>query len=172
MALVIGAELETRFPKQPVTEIWSAVILLSIFGLLFKWAYKTDNKRAYKLLLDSGLYSAETITSMSYNELLLRESMHKKDSSTNWSEFTFKQLKDLQASEKEAKRAEKAERGGFVDGFKSAQQGSKGFYGTHGKRIVCKNCGVRMMKHFGLWTDSAICQGKGIKCVPYEVPDL
>ena len=53
-----------------------------------------------------------------------------------------------------------------------AKKGSKGYFGTYGKRIVCKNCGVRMMKHFGLWSDSTTCSQKGIKCVPYEVPDI
>ena len=172
VALAIGAELEKMFPNQPITEIWmvTIVVIIAFFG--FKWAFKTDNKRALKMLSSSGYYSLELLNKMSYNELMLRERMHKKDPALDWSTYTYKQLIDLEAEEKEAKKAENASKPGFMDGFNQAQKGSKGFFGTYGKRIVCKNCGVRMMKHFGMWTDSAICQQKGIKCVPYEVPDL
>jgi hypothetical protein len=144
-ALAIGAELETMFPNQPVTEIWmtSIVILLVIFG--FKWALKTDNKRALKILSSSGHYSQENLNSMSYHELMLREKMHNKDPVFDWSIYTFKQLIEFEAEEKEAKSEE---------------------------AVICRNCGHKMgyfqrnRLHAGIFANP--CEKQGKFCIPIE----
>lgn len=109
---------------------------------------------------------------MSYLELLTRERSHKKDKTVNWSTYGFEQLLNIEAQEKAQRKLENAGGGLIPRIIGIAYSISEGFYGTSGRRIVCINCGGRMSKHIGIWSNSADCRNLGKKCVPYEAPNI
>ena len=151
-----------------------AIFIISIFTLpyfIYLWAklYKASLRNYLKTLAN---YESKDLAEMSLSELADRRKLHRLNKSADHRETPKNKLSLEIKQAIEFQRSQRGAVGQFVDGFNSASEGSKGYFGTYGKRIVCKNCGVRMMKHFGMWSDSAICQQKGIKCVPYEVPDL
>jgi len=156
--LYVGAEAERIFPGKPVTEIWmiSVVVVVFIFG--FRWALKADRRRALSHLASTGYYADEALKQMSTVELTARERRHKKDSSQDWSNYTFGELIKLEAAEKE----EKAERAAAAEARAEAAEVPRG-------KIVCINCGLRMSK-FITWNSSAVCINAGRRCVPYETP--
>jgi hypothetical protein len=156
--LFVGAEAERMFPGKPVTEIWMVSIVLAVFIFGLRWAFKADRRRALSHLASTGYYAEETLNQMSTVELTTREQRHKKDSSQDWSNYTFGELVKLEAAEK----AEKAARAAAVEARSEAAETPRG-------KIVCINCGLRMSK-FITWNSSQACISAGRRCVPYETP--
>jgi hypothetical protein len=117
-------------------------------------------------------YNAEDLNIMSYDELNKRRDLYRLNNNVDHTQTPKNQLGMAIKQAKEELKAQPGLVGGFVEGYKSATEGTKGFHGTYGKRIVCINCGERMSKHIGIWSTSIKCKDNDRKCVPLEAPDV
>lgn len=160
ISLGVGAELEAKFPDEPVTEIWGFSMLALIILFLVRWATKSDRKRATKLLSETGFYSESSLASMSGVELLARERRHKLDMAKDWSTCSFKELIDMEKADKAAALAVKA-----------ATQAREDASRPREKKFVCAKCGVKLGEfQRGYQMFGGKCEMGG-KCVPHEVPE-
>ncbi len=143
---------------------------LVVFGLpplLILWGgFAKSSLRNY--LARFANYSPESLAEMSFHELKLRRELYRLDKSTDYSSVA---KNDLQATIYQVKEDIKNNSKGLLGGFKAGLDsagGSGNFYGTPGQRIVCINCGQRMMKSLFGWSTSVKCADEGKKCVPHD----
>ena len=169
--LLIASSLYDAIKRDRFEGAIITIVIFSVPYFFYLWV-KSFKASLRNYLERFARYDSKPLEVMSLSELQKRRKLYRLNKDVDHRETTREQLNIKIKEEVDFQKSQPTAIGQFMDGFNEAQKGSKGFFGTHGKRIVCKNCGVRMMKHFGMWTDSAICQQKGIKCVPYEVPDL
>ena len=154
--------------KDPVSKILPVVLV--IFGLpplLIWWAAGT--KAAFRNYLSRFAdYPPDSLAEMSFHELKLRRELHRLDKSTDYRPVA---RSDLQSTIDQVKQDIKNNRLGVMGSLKAgfdSQGGTGNFYGTPGKRIVCINCGQRMMKSLVGWSNSVKCTQEGRNCVPHD----
>ena len=151
-----------------------AFLMIIVFGLpiFFYFWFGLAKTSLQKYLTRFAGYDAEKLQGMSLDELKKRRELYRLNTSANHTQTPKDQLSAAIKQEREVQKGQPGVLGQFLDGYNDATAGSKGFYGTYGKRMVCVNCGQRMSKHFGMWSTSHQCQQAGRKCVPYEAPEV
>ena len=131
---------------------------ISAFVIFVVFAYWVNSFINRSKLVKKYNYSKEQVQNMSNWEVQLREEISRADPGTDYRAIPYKDLKKI-FKEKTLS---------LEDYISLAEQGYSEGLGTPGKRIVCLNCGARMSKVLGMWSDSSQCINLGKKCVPHN----
>lgn len=155
--------------------------LLVILGIIFFGIYFVRKlicgSRARHLMKDAG-YTYEQVKSMSYAELEARARLYANNKEMDFVNMNYEEIKIQRESLRETALKQlnenlAARQQASPTNTGAAKSFTDAFYDTDGKRIVCINCGQRLQRGaFGGFTTSHICHKRGVKCVPYQAPDI